>query len=187
VLLIGLVAMNVSLLKLNAQAGRNAEKAKVLRIRNTQLRAQVSRLASSERLQRAGQRLGFVMPTAGKVRYLSPRPVDAHRAAKALRAWGTLPPNAVALAGMLTVERQAPPTPTPEAAAGTTSPAGPTGPAAGSAGDPNASAPQGAGQAPGATAQPPGAAGQTPAGTGQAPATTPSGGAVQVNGQAPGG
>ena len=44
VLLFGLVALNVSLLKLNAAAGHNAERAKVLRIQNAKLRGKVSRL-----------------------------------------------------------------------------------------------------------------------------------------------
>src|SRR5687768_14374160 len=40
-LLFGLVALNVSLLKLNAAAGHNAERAKVLRIQNAKLRGKV--------------------------------------------------------------------------------------------------------------------------------------------------
>ena len=47
VLLIGLVALNVSLLKLNAAAGRNAERAKELRIQNAELRGE--RLAARAR------------------------------------------------------------------------------------------------------------------------------------------
>jgi hypothetical protein len=90
VLLIGLVALNVSLLKLNAEAGRNAEKVKDLRIQNTQLRAKVSRLASAERVERTGRDLGLEMSIAGRVRYLSARPGDGLRAARALRTWDTL-------------------------------------------------------------------------------------------------
>jgi hypothetical protein len=96
VLLMGLVALNVSLLKLNAEAGRNAERVKVLRIQNTQLRARVSRLASAERLERAGRDLGLAMSIAGRVRYLSVGSTDARKAAKALRTWGTLPTFAFA-------------------------------------------------------------------------------------------
>jgi hypothetical protein len=88
VLLIGLVAINVSLLKFNAEAGRNAEKAKALRVQNAALRARVSRLRSSDRLERAGRELGLTMPAAGQVRYLSTRPRDGRAAAKALRASG---------------------------------------------------------------------------------------------------
>ena len=50
-LLFGLVALNVSLLKLNAAAGHSAERAKVLRIQNAKLRGKVSRLASGDRLR----------------------------------------------------------------------------------------------------------------------------------------
>jgi hypothetical protein len=85
VLLIGLVAINVSLLKFNAEAGRNAEKARALRIQNAELRARVSRLRSSDRVERVGRELGLGMPAAGQVRYLSARPRDGRAAAKSLR------------------------------------------------------------------------------------------------------
>jgi hypothetical protein len=72
-LLIGLVALNVSLLKLNAQAGRNAAAARELRISNAELNGKVTRLASAERLQRAGERLGMVPASAGAIKYLRSR------------------------------------------------------------------------------------------------------------------
>jgi hypothetical protein len=84
VLLFGLVAMNVSLLKLNAESGRSAETARALAIRNTQLQAKVSRLASGERLQAAARRLGFSMPPPDRVQYLTVRRGDGHRAARAI-------------------------------------------------------------------------------------------------------
>ena len=125
-LLIGLVALNVSLLKLNAEAGRNAEKVKSLRIQNTQLRARVSSLASAERLERTGRDLGLAMSIAGRVRYLSVRPGDGRKAAKAIRTWETLPTFAFAPlpeppAPTVTAETQAP------VAAGATGATGPTG------------------------------------------------------------
>ena len=58
VLLIGLVGLNVSLLKLNAHNGRTAEIARDLRIQNAKLRGSVSRLGSSERLQQAAAQHG---------------------------------------------------------------------------------------------------------------------------------
>jgi hypothetical protein len=83
VLLIGLVALNVSLLKINAAAGRNAELARKLRVENADLRGRVSRLGSGGRLQDAAANLGLVMPTAGSVHYLTVNPaVDARRAAR---------------------------------------------------------------------------------------------------------
>jgi hypothetical protein len=83
VLLIGLVGLNVSLLKLNAAAGRNAEWAKKLRIENADLRARVSRLRSAEQIQAEGRMQGLVMPAAAAVHYLTVSPArDARNAAK---------------------------------------------------------------------------------------------------------
>jgi hypothetical protein len=124
VLLIGLVGINVSLLKLNAEAGRNAETVKALRIQNTQLRARVSRLASAERLERAGRDLGLAMSIAGRVRYLSVRSADPRKAARAIRSWDTLPsfafaPLPAAPAPVVTAETEA-----PAPATGATGPSG---------------------------------------------------------------
>jgi hypothetical protein len=83
VLLIGLVGLNVSLLKLNAAAGRNAEWAKKLRVENADLQARVSRLRSAARIQDAGANMGLVMPAAADVHYLNVDPGrDARLAAK---------------------------------------------------------------------------------------------------------
>jgi hypothetical protein len=83
VLLIGLVALNVSLLKLNAAAGQNAEIAKKLRVENADLRGKVSRLGSGGRLQDAAAQLGLVMPRADDVNFLTANEgIDARRAAR---------------------------------------------------------------------------------------------------------
>jgi hypothetical protein len=85
-LLFGLVAMNVSLLKLNATAGHNAERAKVLRIQNAKLRGQVSRLASGDRLRASAAEMGLVMPEPKKVHYLNTRADrDARQAVRNLK------------------------------------------------------------------------------------------------------
>lgn len=82
VLLIGLVGLNVSLLKLNAAAGRNAEWAKLLRVENADLQARVSHLRSGQRIQDVARGMGFVMPAAASVHYLTADPGrDALRAA----------------------------------------------------------------------------------------------------------
>jgi hypothetical protein len=73
-LLFGLVALNVSLLKLNAAAGHSAERAKVLRIQNAKLRGKVSRLASGDRLRAAAADIGLVMPEPKQIHYLNTRP-----------------------------------------------------------------------------------------------------------------
>jgi hypothetical protein len=81
VLLIGVVALNVSLLKMNAQAGRKAEVASKLRFRNAELRGRVARLGTADRIQEVGGRMGLVMPEAEKVHYVAVRPgVDARDA-----------------------------------------------------------------------------------------------------------
>jgi hypothetical protein len=126
VLLFGLVAMQVSLLKLNAVAGRNAETVRTLRIQNTELQAKVSKLASAERLERAGRDLGLSMSIAGRVRYLTVRSSDGRRAARAIRNWETLPSFAFAPLPAA----PAPPvvaqtaTPAPTGATGATGPTG---------------------------------------------------------------
>jgi hypothetical protein len=82
VLLIALVGLNVSLLKLNAAAGRNAEWAKLLRVENADLQARVSHLRSGQRIQTAARAMGFVMPAAASVHYVTVDPArDALRAA----------------------------------------------------------------------------------------------------------
>jgi hypothetical protein len=82
IILIGLVGLNVSLLKLNAAAARNAEWAKLLRIENADLQARVSHLLSAQRIQDAARNMGFVMPAAASVHYLTADPGrDAPRAA----------------------------------------------------------------------------------------------------------
>jgi hypothetical protein len=132
-LLFGLVAINVSLLKFNAEAGRNAEKAKALRVQNAALRARVSRLRSSDRLERVGRELGLGMPQAGEVRYLAARPRDGRAAAKALRTSGwaefqapeiKTEPAAVAIVPALPTAGVTPATGTTGPAVATTSPPG---------------------------------------------------------------
>jgi hypothetical protein len=131
VLLIGLVAINVSLLKFNAEAGRNAEKAKALTVQNAELRARVSRLRSSDRIESAGRALGLGMPAAGQVRYLSARLHDGVAAAKSLRkfVWAEFqaPEIATDAAPAAIVPAVAAAQVTP--AVGATGPTGATGPA----------------------------------------------------------
>ncbi|HVE68918.1 MAG TPA: hypothetical protein VNB64_10095 [Solirubrobacteraceae bacterium] len=69
-LLIGLVAMQVSLLKLNAGIGSAVERSSALERANGALRAQVSQLESGERIQAGAAALGMVMPPAGQISYL---------------------------------------------------------------------------------------------------------------------
>ncbi len=69
-LLIGLVFMQVSLLKLNAGMGADVEKAAALERGNAMLQADVSKLESNDRIQQLAIRAGMVLPTSDNVRYL---------------------------------------------------------------------------------------------------------------------
>jgi hypothetical protein len=162
VLLFGLVALNVSLLKLSAETGRNTEMEKRLRVQNDRLRAKVGELGSGQRIEAAGMKLGMVMPEPKRVRYLSVTSRDARRAAKALRSWRSREAAASVPA--------APSVPAATPAPGTTD-AGATAPGA-SAGAPATATPPGAPPsgtpapstgAPDAAQAPPAAGGQAPA------------------------
>ena len=86
-LLLGLVSMQVALLKLNAGIGRAVQQGANLERRNGELRAEISRLGSEGRIQAMGAKLGLIMPDAGQVTYLAARPgQDAAAALQALRA-----------------------------------------------------------------------------------------------------
>jgi len=68
--LIGIVFMQVSLLKLNAGIGASVERASTLDRQNAELRAIVSELGSNDRIQAEAQRLGLVAPPPGSVTFL---------------------------------------------------------------------------------------------------------------------
>jgi len=85
VALIGIVAMQVHMLGLNAGIGRAVEKATTLEQENTTLRLEVSRLGSGDRIATEAQQLGLVMPNAGEVRYTDVTPADAARAARTMK------------------------------------------------------------------------------------------------------
>jgi hypothetical protein len=82
ILLIGLVATQVSLLKLNSGIGRAVERSAAVERANGVLRAQVSQLESGERIQEQAAALGMVMPPAGQISYV--RGGGAAGAARAL-------------------------------------------------------------------------------------------------------
>jgi hypothetical protein len=86
--LIGIVAMQVSMLKLNAGIGRAVETASTLERTNSSLRGEVSRLSNGDRIQSLAGARGFVMPAPADVTYLRSRDPrgDAVRAAGRMRA-----------------------------------------------------------------------------------------------------
>jgi cell division protein FtsL len=87
VLLAGIVFFNVDLLQMNRDIARNADRISALKRENARLLLDEARLASSERIQEAAARLGFVLPAPGEVRYLKARPTrDAGQAVKRITA-----------------------------------------------------------------------------------------------------
>lgn len=85
VALLGLVFMQVSLLKLNAGISRAVTAADTLDRQNAAMRAEISGLESGERIQAVAARLGMVMPAAGSVHFLDARGASGARAASAIR------------------------------------------------------------------------------------------------------
>jgi len=87
--LIGIVATQVSLLKLNSGIGRAVQTATTLERSNASLRREVSRLSAGERIQPLAETKGFVMPAPADVRYLTAADstwIAATRAVKRMRA-----------------------------------------------------------------------------------------------------
>lgn len=128
--LIGIVTMQVSLLKLNAGIGRAMNTAATLEQSNAELRTDVSKLSATDRIQNLAAERGFAMPAPDKVGYLQAGDLnrDGRRAARTMRA----PDPSAADAAPTTVLPAAPSedsavvqsgpgaTPTPDTATGTT-------------------------------------------------------------------
>ena len=74
IMLGGIVAMQVSLLKLNSGISQSVEAAGTLERVNADLETEVARLSSGERIQLAAADEGMVAPPAGDVGYLTARP-----------------------------------------------------------------------------------------------------------------
>src|SRR3954466_7111495 len=129
-LLGGIVAMQVSLLKLNAGISRAVQASATLERQNADMQDSIARLSSSERVRDAAARAGMVAPPAGDVGFLRSRgerddQLAAQRMqppsgdAKALMANGAHDPNAVATpapteAPTQTTQTTPAPTATPE-------------------------------------------------------------------------
>lgn len=86
VALLGIVFMQVSLLRLNASVGTAVTKADTLERENSGLRGDISTLDSGERIQDVAAKLGMVMPPAGDVHFLNARGANAALAATSITA-----------------------------------------------------------------------------------------------------
>jgi hypothetical protein len=96
--LIGIVAMQVTLLRLNTGISRSIQQTATLQRENAALEAQLSTLAGGDRVQAAAGQQGLVFAPAGDVRYLRTRADDPLRAMRALAAGLALPMSPAALA-----------------------------------------------------------------------------------------
>jgi cell division protein FtsL len=115
--LMGIVALQVSLLKLNTGIGQSIERAGALERQNAGLRAEVSTLSNEERIQAVAEEQGMLMPPAGEVRYVKVRrgDADAAKAAAVMR-----PPDPPEDAATTSAATTSPVTPTDPAATGAT-------------------------------------------------------------------
>jgi len=86
--LIGIVAMQVSMLKLNSGIGRAVDTVATLERSNASLKATVSELSSGDRIQRLAGERGFVMPEPADVTYLraGDKRADSLRAVRRMTA-----------------------------------------------------------------------------------------------------
>ena len=78
-LLGGIVAMQVSLLKLNSGISRAVETTTTLERQNAGLEASIARLSSPDRIESGAATLGMLMPPAGDVGYLTRRAAGRRR------------------------------------------------------------------------------------------------------------
>jgi hypothetical protein len=84
VMLAGIVAMQVEVLKLGASMGRSIDEGTALQSRNELLRANVATLADDQRIERLAAGMGMVMPAPAEVGFLSHHRGDAGRAARSI-------------------------------------------------------------------------------------------------------
>jgi len=106
----GIVAMQVSLLKLNAGISHSVEQAGALERVNADLETEVARLSSGERIQLAAADEGMVAPPAGDVGYVTARPgTDARLAVQRMQSPSDEAQQVMAAGGRAPVEL-APPT-----------------------------------------------------------------------------
>jgi cell division protein FtsL len=112
--LLGIVFMQVSLLKLNAGISRAVTAADTLDRQNSTLRGDISNLDSGERIQAVAAKLGMITPAAGDVHYLDGREANGARAAASIKPPDPVTTPAAAAAAVAPQQQQ------PTAAAATT-------------------------------------------------------------------
>jgi hypothetical protein len=90
-LLVGIVTMQLTLLRLNAGIGAAVQQTAALEQRNAELRLAISRLSDSERIVALGTQMGLVTPPQGSPRFLRVGSGDAARALATMRVPNATP------------------------------------------------------------------------------------------------
>ena len=86
-LLVGIVALNVFTLSVNATSSRTTRQTDVLQRQNSALQGQIAAAgASSDRVQTLAGKLGMIVPELGSIGYLEAGPKDAALAAQRLES-----------------------------------------------------------------------------------------------------
>ncbi|MDQ6604970.1 MAG: hypothetical protein M3Z06_00310, partial [Actinomycetota bacterium] len=80
VMLAGIVAMQIEVLKLGASIGRSLQSGTSLQSRNEQLRASVAQLGDDQRIERLAAAMGMVMPAPDGVGFVSVGPATVKQA-----------------------------------------------------------------------------------------------------------
>ncbi len=117
VMLVGIVFMQVEVLKLGASIGRSLEQETGLQSRNEALRASVAALADDQRIERIAAAHGMVVPAPDGVGFLSARRADAVRAASNIHT-----PNSRSFLSLLTSNGNVTSQATPPVTSTTTTP-----------------------------------------------------------------
>jgi hypothetical protein len=173
--LLGIVTLQLALLKLNTSVGRSLERSALLQRENAALSIENSELTAGGRVETTAARLGMSLIPAGTLKFLTARPLeDPYRASAALSA----PVHT------LTVSEEAATAAARAESAGAT-PSGEEGSASGATGASEAAA--GAGEAPAgsAAAGTSGEASATPSEASSAASTAPAAGAGETRASAP--
>lgn len=108
VMLVGIVAMQVELLKLNASTGRSIELIGSLQGRNDLLHAQVASASDPNRIERLASRTGMTMPGPASITFVKARSASVRRALAGIRV-----PNLAAFEAALRASDAATPLPAP--------------------------------------------------------------------------
>ena len=128
--LLGVVTMQVSLLKLNSGISRAVETTTTLERQNAALEESITKLTATDRIQIGAEALGMLMPAAGDVGYLQAGPNDADRAVSHMEPPSEEAAALLANSGIVPGSMIAPTATTPTATTPTTQTATPVAPVA---------------------------------------------------------